>query len=151
MTQELIRLIASKITICLVWLYCMSACDTTAIVAQEVNDSELPKQNVYSNVIETEAQDFARLNSPKLGEWLHQFPESGQSLEQYKTKDSKALLDSRRRMIVLQPLGVFSDEQRLLLESLKEYAQAYFQIPTRIAKPIKLPDPSKSTLARMLP
>ena len=129
----------------------MSTCDATTIVAQEDNDSELLKQNVYSNVIEIEAQDFVRSNPPKLGEWLHQFPESGQSLEQYKAKDSKALLNSRRRMIVLQPLGVFSDEQRLLLESLKEYAQAYFQIPTRIAKPIELPDPSDSTLARMLP
>ena len=136
---------------CLISIFCLSTCDASKLVAQEANDSEHLKRNVYSNVIEIEAQDFVRLSLPKPGEWLHQFPESGQSLEQYKAKDSKALLSSRRRMIVLQPLGTFSDEQRLLLESLKEYAQAFFQIPTRIAKPMELPDPSTSTLARMLP
>jgi hypothetical protein len=136
---------------CLVWISCLSTCDGTKLVAQETKNSELLKQNVYSNVIETEAQDFIRLKPPKPGEWLYEFPESGQSLEEYKAKDSKSLLNSRRRMIVLQPLGVFSDEQRLLLGSLKEYAQAYFQIPTRIAKSMELPDPSKSTLARMIP
>ena len=150
-THEKVQLNAKKIFAYIVWIYCLSTCDATTIVAQEDNDSELLKQNVYSNVIEIEAQDFVRSNPPKLGEWLHQFPESGQSLEQYKAKDSKVLLNSKRRMIVLQPLGVFSNDQRLLLESLKEYAQAYFQIPTRISKPIELPDPSKSTLARMLP
>lgn len=151
MTTRLIQLNAKKILACLVWIYCLSSCDATALVAQETNDCELLKQKVYSNVLETEAQDFVRLNFPKPGEWLHQFPESGQSLEEYKAKDSKSLLNSRRRMIVLQPLGVFSDEQRLLLDALKEYAQAYFQIPTRIAKPIELPDPSKCTLVRILP
>ncbi len=129
----------------------MSTCDATAFAAQETKDSELLKRNVYSHVLEIEAQDFVRLNPPKPGEWLHQFPESGQSLEKYKANDCKSLLNSSRRMIVLQPLGVFSDEQHLLLGSLKEYAQAYFQIPTRIAKSMELPDPSKSTLARMLP
>ena len=146
-----IKTYAITILACLVWIYCLSTCDATKLVAQETKDSELLKQNVYSNVIETEAQDFVRLNTPKLGEWLYQFPESGQSLEEYKAKDSKSQLNSRRRMIVLQPLGVFSDEQRLLLGSLKEYTQAYFQIPTRIAKAMKLPDPSKSTLAKMIP
>ena len=142
---------ATKIFACLVWIYCHYTCYATTFAAQEASDSERVKQSVYSNVIEMEAQDFLRLNPPKPGEWLYQFPESGQSLEQYKAKDSKALLNSRRRMIVLQPLGEFLDEQRLLLESLKEYAQAYFQIPTRIAKPMELPEPSKSSLARMLP
>ena len=104
----------TKILACLIWIFCLSTFDATKLVAQEANDSEHLKRNVYSNFIEIEAQDFVRLNRPKPGEWLHQFPESGQSLEQYKAKDSKALLNSRRRMIVLQPLGKFSDEQRLL-------------------------------------
>lgn len=125
--------------------------NVVTVVAQVADDRELLKQNVYRGVSEIEAKDFERLNPPKSGEWLYQFPESAQSLEQYKLKDSKAMLTSRRRMIVLQPLGEFSDEQRMVLETLRDYASAYFQIPTRIAKPIDLPHPSKSTWARKLP
>ena len=80
-THQKIQSNAKKIFSCLVWIYCLSTCDATTFVAQDANDSELLKQNAYSNVIEIEAQDFVRLNPPKLGEWLHQFPESGQSLE----------------------------------------------------------------------
>jgi len=59
-----------KILACLVWISCLSICDGTKLVAQETKDSELRKQNVYSNVIETEAQDFVRLNPPKPGRGL---------------------------------------------------------------------------------
>ncbi len=74
----------------------MSTCDATAFAAQETKNSELLKRNIYSQVPEIEAQDFVRLNPPKSGEWLHQFPESGQSLEEYKAKDCQVFCDEPR-------------------------------------------------------
>ena len=100
MIPKQIKTYPIKILACLVWISCLSTCDGTKLVAQETKDSELLKQNVYSNVIETEAQDFVRLNPPEPGEWLYEFPESGQSLEAYKAKDSKSLLNSKILRII---------------------------------------------------
>ncbi len=141
---------ARKFCACLVWIYCLSTSEATTI-AQETNDSTLLKSTVYGNISENEEQDFVRLSPPKPGDWLYQFPEMGQSLEQYQAKDSKSLVTTKRRAIVLQPLGDFSDDQNALLVALQEYAQAYFQMTTRIAKPMNLPNPTKSSMARMLP
>ncbi len=139
---------------CLLWICRLSICEllfSASVSAQETQENKNSKQSVYSKFAESEMQDFVRLNPPKPGDWLHEFPEMGQTLEQYQSKDSRALLNMRQHTIVLQPLGEFSDEQQVLLGTLKDYSQAYFQIPTRIAKPIDLPDYTKSRLARMLP
>ena len=118
---------------------------------QNQNEVELLKQKVFSSINADESQDFRRKGLPQRGDWLAQFPEAGQSLELYKTKDSRILTTPKRRRIVLQPLGEFSVEQKLLLEALREYAQVYFQMDVRIASSIRLLSPEKSRLGRSLP
>lgn len=119
--------------------------------AQEESGTEQLKKQVYGTITTAEEQLFRRKGPPQPGDWLTQFPEAGQSLELYKTKDSNILTTLKRRRIVLQPLGEFPADRRWILESLREYAQVYFQMDARVAKSIVLRDPEKSKLGRKLP
>ena len=134
----------------LVAIFLLCTIRTPLLHAQEKPQVASLKESVYSGASKTEESDFTRLGPPKPGEWLSQFPEEGQSFEQYRSKDIRFLKTAKRQKIVLQPLGNFSDSQRELLEALREYAHAYFQMPARIAKPVSLPDPVKSKMGRML-
>ncbi len=118
---------------------------------QDESDIDRLKRSVYSKISDEEEQDFVRMSAPKADEWLFQFPEAGQSLELYKSRDSRILTTPIRHAIVLQPLGEFSDSQQELLEALREYAQVYFQMQARLARSMALPEPEKSKLGRMLP
>jgi len=134
-----------------VYIMLLASADSVVLIAQDQNEAELLKQKVYSSISAEESQDFQRKGLPQRGDWLAQFPETGQSLELYKTKDSRILTTQKRRRIVLQPLGEFSAEQKLLLEALREYTQVYFQTEARIATSIRLLSPEKSRLGRTLP
>ena len=133
-----------------VFIMLLASANSAVLIAQDQNEAELLKQKVYSSISAEESQDFRRKGLPQQGDWLAQFSEAGQSLELYKTKDSRILTTQKRRRIVLQPLGEFSEEQKLLLEALREYAQVYFQMDARIASSIRLLSPEKSRLGRTL-
>ena len=120
-------------------------CGTGAAMAafQAAPETDRLKQAEYSKVPDVEEQDFTRMSDPRPGEWLSQFPEAGQSLETYKSRDSRILRTPTRHTIVLQPLGEFTDSQKKLLDALREYAQVYFQMPCRVARPMALPEPDR--------
>jgi archaemetzincin len=122
------------------------------LVAFTDDDSiESIKQKQYEIVLPAEEVDFVRKRPPKPGEWMAHFEESCQTLEDYKTRDARYRADRQRRNIVLQPLGKFTKDQRKLLESLREYAEVFFQLPTRIASNVALPSPETNSLGRILP
>ncbi len=87
---------------------------------------------------------FEEKHKPRPGEWLAEFPEPGQSFAQYVAQAPKGLT-ARRNVIVLQPLGSFSPDERALLDELREFASAFFQLRVRVEKPIPLPKHGKRT------
>jgi archaemetzincin len=85
---------------------------------------------------------FEKKRKPKAGDWLAAFPEPGQSFTQYVAQGPKGLT-SQRTVIVLQPIGRFSADELAVLERLREFASAYFQLRVRVEKAVPLPDHGK--------
>ena len=86
------------------------------------------KERVYATIDPEDEKGFERMPVPKAGEWLHMFSERAQPLEKYRLQ-ARVRPTPKRRTIVLQPLGAFTEEQTRLVESMREYAEAFFQLP----------------------
>jgi len=137
--------------LCVVW--CLTSFSLALVVsllsfnpliktgAEEVNtpeDLQKEKERVWAAIAKEDEAGFQRLGAPKPGEWLTQYKESPQPFERYKLSNvTRPSIE--RRTLVLQPLGAFNAEQQQMLKALKEYAEVFFQLPTRIEQPIELP------------
>jgi archaemetzincin len=112
---------------------------------------EEAKLKVYASISPEDEKGFRRLGPPKLGEWLHHYKETPQTLERYKLA-SRVRPTAERRTIVLQPLGEMDDEKKKILELMREYAEIFFQLPARVAPPIGLKQKDdQNPLYRVLP
>ncbi|GMV80856.1 MAG: hypothetical protein AMXMBFR7_20400 [Planctomycetota bacterium] len=109
------------------------------------------KAKVYASLDPLDVEGFEKLGPPKPGEWLSIYPEPVQPLETYKLqKPTRAT--PQRRTIVLKPLGTFSAERRPVLEAMRAYAEAFFQLPARIDPEVALTAPEgKPDLFRIVP
>ena len=95
------------------------------------------KKKVYGSVKPDDEIGFTRKAPPQKGQWLAEMEEQPQTLEQYRLQPN-IRPDEQRRTIVLQPLGALKGEQKKVLEAMKEYAEAFFQLPARIERPMEL-------------
>jgi archaemetzincin len=117
----------------------------------EPDSDAAAKQHVYESITPDDEKGFERMGPPKKGEWLATFPEIPQTMERYRLANSVRPTD-KRKVIVLQPLGKFNEEQQKSMEALKEYAEIFFQMPARLEKPLELtPKDASATLVRMVP
>jgi archaemetzincin len=80
---------------------------------------------------------FASKRPPGPGDWLAVHAERGQSFEDY-VRAGPARPTAARDVIVLQPIGPFAPEDTALLETLRDYLTAFYQLHTRIAEPLPL-------------
>jgi archaemetzincin len=83
------------------------------------------------------ADDFGPLPAPGPSDWLAMHPEPGQSFDEF-LRSKPNLPDGKRNTLYLQPLGEFRAGQSPPLESLRDYAAAYFMLPVRILPPLRL-------------
>jgi hypothetical protein len=75
--------------------------------------------------------DFEPIPIPKPGDWLAVHRETGQTFDEFeKSKQNRP--DNIRRKIYLQPLGEFPKGQMSLVESVREYAGAYFAMEVTV-------------------
>jgi archaemetzincin len=81
---------------------------------------------------------FAPKGRPRPGEWLAVSPETPQSFFGYVT-EGPVRPTPQRHVIVLQPLGPFTAEDRQLLETLRAYLASFFQLEARVAAALPLP------------
>ena len=81
---------------------------------------------------------FPPQGTPGLFDWRAVHREAVQSFEAY-VQDAPTRPNATRRVIVLQPLGPFSPDERALLDVLCDYLGVYFQLDARIADPLPLP------------
>ena len=74
---------------------------------------------------------------PGPSDWLAVHREPGQTFEQF--RGSRPIRpDAHRRIIYLQPLGVFPEQQSPSLEKLREYAAAFFQTEVKALPPVSV-------------
>jgi len=80
---------------------------------------------------------FKPIPIPKPGDWLAVHRETGQGFDEFiKSKPNRP--EKNRKKIYLQPLGQFPDGQVPLVESLKEYAGAFFAMEVKVLPTLAL-------------
>jgi archaemetzincin len=76
-------------------------------------------------------EGFARQDPPAPGDWLHHFPEPGQTADQYRA-DCANRKSAARGVFYLQPLGDAAEKHPVLLARMRDYAEAFFGVPARL-------------------
>ncbi len=95
------------------------------------------KERIYASFDPNIEHRFVRLTPENANGWFHTFAEPIQSFERYQLQNpTRPTLT--RRVIVLQPLGDWQPEEAELLEPLRAYCSAFFQLPARIAPSLSL-------------
>lgn len=77
---------------------------------------------------------FEPVPAPKPGDWLAEHPEPGQSFDEF-VREGVARPSSISNRLYLQPLGEFQRDQSPPVETLKEYAAAYFGLQVEVLSP----------------
>jgi archaemetzincin len=91
-----------------------------------------------------DAKSFTLKLPPRPGDWLDRFHEAGTTFEQY-IRSAPVTRTAQRDRIVLQPLGPFRRDERVLLEKLREYTAAFFDCPVVVAPDLPLPQKGRRT------
>jgi archaemetzincin len=82
--------------------------------------------------------EFVRLDPDRPEPWQAHFDDPPQPPGDFR-QTAPPRPSGRRRVLVLQPLGAFDDEEARLLEPLREFAEAFFQMPVRLEPAMELP------------
>lgn len=85
-------------------------------------------------------EGFERLTPPRRGEWRSLFHEEEQTVDEYMAQS--APLETNRCAFVLQPMGEVGRRHLALLNRMREYAEAFFGMTTRLARPQGLASPA---------
>lgn len=84
-----------------------------------------------------------RTHAPRPGEWLHDHPEPGQTLDQY-LRSNPTRPTENRRTIVVAPLGELDTSSARIVALASEYLQRHFGLPTRMMEPIQATIPARA-------
>jgi len=110
-----------------------AAATSSAVAAASVAP---PSASDDGKAYEYDAELFEKKRKARPGDWLHRFPQTGLTFDEYAKMDVVRATEQRNK-IVLQPLGEFRDAEQL--EHLQVFTAAFFDTPTTIAKPQPLP------------
>ena len=80
---------------------------------------------------------FALQGPPEPGDWLHHFPEPGQTEAQYQA-DCANRKSETRWVFYIQPLGDAAEKHPVLLSRMRDYAEAFFGIPAKLLPAIPM-------------
>ena len=74
---------------------------------------------------------------PKPGEWLAQFPEPGQTFDEYINR-TPVKPTAKRNKICIQPIGDFDTNQKKVLDLAVEFLGLYYDLPVEFKEPMSL-------------
>jgi archaemetzincin len=111
-----------------------STAASSAVAAASVAVREAA--GVDGNAFEYDAELFEKKRKARPGDWLDRFPQTGLTFDEYSKMDVVRVTEQRNK-IVLQPLGEFRDDKQL--GHLQVFTAAFFDTPTTVAKPQRLP------------
>jgi archaemetzincin len=104
--------------------------------AQNKTDAQLP---VPTDPFAFDADLFEKKRKPKGFDWLASLHETGQTFPAYVAQVPKGLT-AQRHVIVLQPVGDFTRDDLAVLDKLRAFTSAFFQLPVRVARHVPLPN-----------
>jgi archaemetzincin len=82
---------------------------------------------------------FERMPEARPGDWLHRFPERGQTFEQYMAA-CRNRKSAGRSIIYLQPLGEMDERTTKALKLMREYCEIFFGTTCVVRDPVPLPE-----------
>jgi archaemetzincin len=106
-----------------------------------------PTEINVPNYTELSSMDI-KLALPQEGEWLKEHKETDQTFEQYIATKPITVTD-KRKVIYLQPIGIFSTLEDKMLKLTAEYTGYFFGLKTVLLEPIsveKFPRDKKRTM-----
>lgn len=117
---------------------------TAGVVNQPIKSSTKvkPPENLVKALKSVEPF-FQLMGKPKPDEWLANFKEDGQTFEQY-INSSPLLPTADRKILYIQPLGKFDQNQMKIIELTADYMRVFFNLPVKLlnvktfAKPLSL-------------
>jgi archaemetzincin len=80
---------------------------------------------------------FAVQPPPEPGDWLHHFPEPGQTAAEYRAGCANRRSEERG-VFYIQPLGDAAEKHPVLLSRMRDYAEAFFGLPVRLLPAIPM-------------
>src|SRR5207244_464430 len=99
---------------------------------------------VLSRAFLADASEFEPIPKPGPHDWLAVHPEPGQTFDEFKASDPNRPTGSRR-VIYLQPLGEFAADRSPPIETLREFASAFFDLTGKYLPSLSLAAPKSST------
>lgn len=94
-------------------------------------------QRAYSEVSPHDEAGFQRLDLEQPVGWLSIFREEPQPLSIYQNQNP-IRPTAQRRLLVIQPLGPMNKNEQQLVQTMREYSELFFQLPTRVAPAMSL-------------
>jgi len=85
----------------------------------------------------TPGDDFAPIRKPGQHDWLVAHPEPGQTYAQFKASRPNRP-DETRKVIYLQPLGLFPANSSPSTDTLKDFCGRFFEMEVRLSPPLDL-------------
>jgi archaemetzincin len=76
-------------------------------------------------------QFFEPMGEPEPYDWLATFPEDGQTFAQY-INSNPTLPTSERKIIYIQPIGKFNENELKIINLTAEYMKIFFQLETKL-------------------
>ena len=128
-----------KTAVLILWCILLSAgCGDTerpALNAVAKTDGRAEKLAARKNAV---ARYFQPMRVRE-GDWLDTQKEPGQTFEDY-IKSGPTLPTSERRTIYIQPIGIFSAEQKRVIQLTADYMKAFYNLPVKLNVQMPLGD-----------
>jgi len=102
---------------------------------QSLNSEDVEK--IIKTYISTLQPLHKPLGPSKNGDWLRDHKESGQTFQEY-LHSKPVLPQGKRRVLYIQPLGVFSTIQRKIITLTAKFMEFFFNLPIIIREDISL-------------
>lgn len=92
----------------------------------------------------TPGDDFQPIPEPGPHDWLANHPEPGQTFEQF-VRSNPHRPDKKRSKLYLQPLGEFAKDRSVSLDSLRQFAAAFFMMDVEVLPTLGLTESQITT------
>lgn len=130
----------------LVWATVLFGCDANTNAAA-AGKAGVARRQQLERVMAIVKPLHKQMGPPQPGDWLLSHKEPGQSFAQYLASNPR-VVDGKRRVIYVQPLGEFTQKQREIVKLSADFMGRYFGLPVKVKDDLPLsviPDEARRT------
>lgn len=129
---------------------CQNQTEQTSENVQPNQPNEIPVSAEEQKLISAIEPFFEPMRKPQPYDWLASFQENGQTFAQYKNSNPTLPTDERK-IIYIQPIGKFNENQNKVMQATAEYMRAFFQLDVKVLQTTPLEEPLSMKYYRVNP